>query len=1294
MQKSRNTLGRILAIAVSLTVILTFPLTSMAKNGGASKGTAYQPGYVPGEIVVKFAASTGNVESSPVVAQIYQNYGVLRAEPVFKEIRFKKTTKQKTTDLSRIYKLKIPEGEDVLQLCESLKQEPQVIYAEPNYYFYPTAVPNDSLYYLQTHLPQIKAPEAWDVAKGKKEVILGIIGTGVDWDHPDLAGVIWRNDDEVIDGLDNDHNGYIDDIRGWDFVDGVSDDAADGEDAEEEDNDPMDFDGHETHVAGLAAAMTNNLTGVAGVSWGCTIMPVRAGYHTKDGNGRSAGTALARAVVYAAENGADFINYSWSSWGQTIVEAARFAYESGALVINSAGNNDDLPGADPTFPGALGPLPYVLSVSAVDDRDYKATYSSYGPWVNVSAPGGDLSGGRPGLISTMFDDTYASYQGTSMAAPVVTGLAGLLKSYNPTWTNADIMFRIVETTDDIYDLNPEYIGQLGTGRINAYRALTEEISPLPKIELKSIVVQDSITGNNNKKIDIGETVNLVFTLENIWEDANNVTVRLLVNDPEVQVVNGSVHFSKIIGLRNISVNTVNNESEPFTISIDPNTVPHRIDATLQVDADGYSETFDLGLAIDPRVLVVDDDYPGRNGINVDVEDYYYQALDAIDISFDIWDVKKVGADPRSDQLKPYDLVIWFCEKAIPSLNGANRAAIKRYLSLYNGRLLLFGQDIGWDLNDASGDSNQYLISKGTSRDFYEKYFHARYVADNAFQSRVIGVPGDPIGDGLEFHFEQPGRGPGEQSPSRVDTLNGGVASLVYPDGSPAAIRAEVNSFLEGNYKLIYFPFGGIEAIGDDLMRQELLARSVNWINGLRVSHVPLKDIASPAERSVDVRISLEADTLKLERVDLLYTVNGVYPATVVPMTLQEDSTTYVASIPPIENGVVHYQILIKTNNNFYAPRINYSYKVGADTEAPTIQVLQKLYNSLDKKGPFEVIAHIQDNTRVDTAQVYLHFRTQRSPEDSVKATAQTTSGIFRASFADDFIYGDTLMYYFSARDAAEQPNRAVTEVDTIVIGFEDFEHGLWAWQPDTAGTWGVSAEDPYDGAFSLADSPGGLPAANKETTLTLRKPLDLSTTDYALLTFWSKNMLRVGKDVGYVEMSADSGRTWQTLTKVRNLKPKWKQIVVPLGEFSGPGYDHVYLRFRLTTKAGDISDRFYGWHIDDIVLREDIEVGVHEQEEAVKLPQHFALEQNYPNPFNPTTTIAYQIPRPALVRIDIYNMLGQHIKTLVNRKHAAGRYQVIWDGMDDNGTNVASGMYFYRMQAAGFSSMRKLLLLK
>ncbi len=335
-----------------------------------------------------------------------------------------------------------------------------------------TFTPNDPSFPSQWHyhntgqtggLPDadIDAPEAWDIETGDPSVIISDLDTGQDWDHPDLAANLWINPGEIAgNGVDDDLNGYIDDVRGWDFSNN--------------DNNPDDYDGHGTHTAGTVAAVTNNGIGVAGVAFNAKVMPCKIFPNATD-------AAIAEAFTYAADNGA---RISTNSWGYTlpgppspVIEAAidYFLATTNGVVVFSAGNNNS---SDPTW-GYPGSYPPVIAVAATDHNDHKASFSNYGSWVDVSAPGVNV-------LSTVIGG-YASYSGTSMACPHVAGVAALVFAANPGFTGAQVRAQIEGGTDNIDALNPGFAGLLGSGRLNAYKALSAGPFPNPPANLQANV---------------------------------------------------------------------------------------------------------------------------------------------------------------------------------------------------------------------------------------------------------------------------------------------------------------------------------------------------------------------------------------------------------------------------------------------------------------------------------------------------------------------------------------------------------------------------------------------------------------------------------------------------------------------------------------------------------------------------------------------------------------------------------------------------------------------------------------
>ncbi|MBV6340561.1 S8 family serine peptidase [Candidatus Magnetobacterium casense] len=382
----------------------------------------------------------------------------------------------------------LPASLSVKEAVKQYMQHADVQYAEPNYYAQGLDVmPNDPYFAVQWALyntgqkngtpgADIKAYKAWDVTKGDKNVIVAVLDTGVDYNHPDLGGNIWNNTRETFDGLDNDSNGYVDDIRGWDFV---GNDLVDPK----ESNNPMDVYGHGTHVAGTIGAIGNNSTGVAGVSWDVTIMPVKI----LNSDLKTTMDALISGIQYATKNGAKIINASlgWKNTSQAIYNAIASARDAGVLLVAAAGNggssdniycngslqnDNDL---SPCYPASYN-LENIIAVAASDQNDTLASFSNYGVIsVDVSAPGVDICSTITGYNSgTIYSCTYS---GTSMAAPHVSGLTALLWAYYPHFSVAQIKQMVESYTDPM--ASPYNTMTRTGGRVNAWKSLSALWSP-------------------------------------------------------------------------------------------------------------------------------------------------------------------------------------------------------------------------------------------------------------------------------------------------------------------------------------------------------------------------------------------------------------------------------------------------------------------------------------------------------------------------------------------------------------------------------------------------------------------------------------------------------------------------------------------------------------------------------------------------------------------------------------------------------------------------------------------------
>jgi type VII secretion-associated serine protease mycosin len=300
--------------------------------------------------------------------------------------------------------------------------------------------PNDTYYSAyQWNLPQIEAPHAWALSTGSGDVIVAVLDTGVDLDHPDLQGKT---------------------VSGRDFVNN--------------DSDASDDEGHGTHVAGIVAARTNNSRGVAGVSWESKIMPVKV----LDWSGSGTHSEIAEGIRWAADHGAHIINLSLGgeSGSTTLQNAVNYAYNRGALMVASAGNSYQ-EGNPVIYPAAY---PHVLAVAATGDQDEHASYSETGSYVDVAAPGGNPTGSwdsNPNhwIMSTYLGGSgYAQVAGTSQAAPHVAGLAALIWSVSSSLSNDQVEQTIEETAVDLGDSGRDNV--FGHGRIDAHSALVRASS--------------------------------------------------------------------------------------------------------------------------------------------------------------------------------------------------------------------------------------------------------------------------------------------------------------------------------------------------------------------------------------------------------------------------------------------------------------------------------------------------------------------------------------------------------------------------------------------------------------------------------------------------------------------------------------------------------------------------------------------------------------------------------------------------------------------------------------------------
>jgi thermitase len=343
---------------------------------------------------------------------------------------------------------------------------------EPNFKFEVQFIPNDPYFLEQWGLAKIEAPRAWDLGQGNASVLVAVVDSGIDWNHPDLAP------------------NYV--PLGYDWV--------------YNDANPMDDNGHGTHVAGIIAAALNNELGVAGVAQ-VSIMAEKG----LDMRGEGYVDDLANAIHHAAEQGANIISMSWGDYEDSwlLHRALIDAYRAGVLLVAAAGNDAT---NERMYPAAYDE---VIAVSATDQNDYPAWFTNYGDWVELSAPGVNI-------LSTLWNDRYGVKSGTSMAAPYVSGVAALVWSLYPEKTRDELRIWLRGKSDDLGEPGFDYL--YGYGRIDAKKAVS-----IPNIALTGVTLGKSVVGQ-------GFTVEVNTSVANLNLDTETLDLSVYVNETVLQTM--------------------------------------------------------------------------------------------------------------------------------------------------------------------------------------------------------------------------------------------------------------------------------------------------------------------------------------------------------------------------------------------------------------------------------------------------------------------------------------------------------------------------------------------------------------------------------------------------------------------------------------------------------------------------------------------------------------------------------------------------------------------------------------
>jgi len=541
------------------------------------------PPTIPGRLVLKLTP-TGSPKDVQAALQALGAKGLTQKFP---RTAPPSAERLGSVDLRLIYQIEVPAAASLDKVRTALLRTGAVEYVEPLYIREPLYQPNDpradSVAGSQYHLKLTQVYRAWDFTKGDTSIVIGLTDTGMRPTHEDLINQIKYNWADPMNGVDDDNDGYVDNYRGWDLANGNNDVTYNNDNAL-----------HASHVAGAMAGEADNGKGVAGMAFKCRFLPIQV--FPGNGTGTFAGY---EGIVYAADHGCKIINMSWGGVGgysrfeQDVCTYA--AVNKDAVLIAAAGNTN----ADLLFYPAS--YEHVVSVAATDAADGKAGFATYSRRVDLTAPGVGIWTTN-GLFQAVgigpVDGDYYFDSGSSLAAPLVSGAAALVRARFPNFTAEQVAAQLRQSADtSIYSLpqNAAYRGRLGRGRLNVLRAM----SPTRQ---EARVVASAFAPARPAGYAPGEPVQLTATVRNLLQPVAGLTVTLTSLSPYLTVVQGSFAAGNLAML-----GTSTNTSQPFQLVV-ANAVPLNTSATLRyrlTAAGGYQTDQYVSVVLNPGYVVLD-----------------------------------------------------------------------------------------------------------------------------------------------------------------------------------------------------------------------------------------------------------------------------------------------------------------------------------------------------------------------------------------------------------------------------------------------------------------------------------------------------------------------------------------------------------------------------------------------------------------------------------------------------------------------------------------------------------------
>ncbi len=703
-------------------------------------------------------------------------------------------------------------------VVEALSQRSDVVnvyhdYRVPTSLF--TVEPDDNLFSSQWHHPAINSTRSWAISQGSEDVIIGILDTGVNYEHEDLAEVIWVNeaedlngngilDEEDINNFDDDGNGYDDDVIGWDWVNIAEGEYYPGEDGTDPDNDPVDFDGHGTHCSGDAAAVTNNHVGVAGTGWGCRVGCLRAGYTGDDGRGYVDLTGATSAITYATTMDFDVISMSFGGEGGDppyFSMAIGLAADAGIVLVAAAGNSGS---TIPHYPAAN---PNVIAVAASSTSGHLANWSNRGDWVSITAPGSSI-------LSTTQDGNYGNASGTSMSTPVLAGVVGQLKALRPEWGRVRIEERIQNTAQPMEEAG------VGAGLVDAGAAVDMFVS------VDSVW---TVADNGFERLLYDEEGTLGLHWWMLFGNGLNFDVAMTLSSENERVSFGedSLYIGMVLetnsGTWEIPVTVERGSATYETVIIDVEI------SGLDNFNDPYSYTQHIPVRVgQAQVLVLD--YDNVTGERID----YWYTTSLTNLGYSCESLQRWTVTGLEGLLNSYPVVITATGQANETIFGPGEMQVYADYVNNGGKWLVTGQNIANYMLYADPSALDTLLGVG-------------FNSANANQGVIRGIADNSISDGMMFILAGEGGADNSHDPD-VITAGETAEPLFVWNTSNMDLLGGVRNYV-GDNDLVFLSFS-LESVNDSLEdvtgRQEFLdVLFTEWqITGVEEEHpetaVPLQ----------------------------------------------------------------------------------------------------------------------------------------------------------------------------------------------------------------------------------------------------------------------------------------------------------------------------------------------------------------------------------------------------------------------------------------------------------------------